>query len=95
MKKIPKKQFDEIIDLTRQYWDAAPEDGLQTVPTRINAAMELEKKIGVMWIAITDLLSAIIGHRGFCPDAKNDEIYSVLRILGWEVVDENQTSESL
>ena len=92
MKKIPKKKLDEIIDLTRQYWESGNSELLQE---RIDKAMDLRADTSLDWYACVNLMDGILQPNGFLSHAENDEIYSVLRILGWEAVDEEQTSESL
>lgn len=93
MKKIPKKKLDEGIELTREYWKTGNTDILDK---RISKMQSLEKQIHVWWDAILNLLDGILETHGFCPDAENEKIYEVLRVLGWEVTDgEIQESEGL
>lgn len=84
MKKMPKKQFDKILDLSREYWENGEEEILTE---RIHLAMELEKIIDVDWLHILDFADSMVASRGLLPDAENDEIYSALRTIGWEVTD--------
>ena len=90
MKKIPKKPFDEIIDMTRYYWANGGDDAF--LQNRIDKAMSIEC---VGWLPVMDLMDSILNPHGFCPDAENDEIYCALRCLGWEVSGEVEASESL
>lgn len=85
MKKMPKKQFDEIVDLSRAYWESGEEEILTE---RIHLAQKLEKIIGVDWLSILDFVDSIVRNRGFFHDAENDEIYCALRVIGWEVVED-------
>lgn len=87
MKIIPKGQLDEIIALTRTYWNGTDVDR-ELLQTRIDKAQELQKNIGVDWLSIIDVIDGIIRHKGFLPNAENYIIYSVLRLLGWEVTDD-------
>lgn len=82
MKKMPKKKFDKILDLSRAYWENGDEEILTE---RIHLAMELEKIIDVDWINVLDFANSIVASRGILPDAENDEIYCALRAIGWEV----------
>lgn len=88
MKQISKKPLDEVIAITRQSWEASYEEGRDKWQKRIDLAVETVKEIG--WSPLIDFLDGILSSNGFAPDATNDEIYSVLRILGWEVVDHEQ-----
>lgn len=85
--KIPKGQLDEIIELTRTYLNGTDADR-ELLQTRINKAQHLQIDIGVDWLSIIDFIDSIIRHRGFLPNAENDMIYSVLKLLGWEVTDD-------
>ena len=85
MKKMPKKQFDKILDLSRAYWESGEKEILTE---RIHLAIELEKNIGVDWINVLDFVNSIVASRGLLPDAENDEIYSALRVIGWEVTED-------
>lgn len=84
MKKMPKKLFDEILDLSREYWENGGEEILKK---RIHISLSVEKITGVDWLHILDFVNSIVASRGLLPDAENDEIYSALRIIGWEVKD--------
>lgn len=85
--KIPKGQLDEIIELTRTYWNGEDADR-QLLQERIDKAQVLELIVGVDWLTVIDFVDSIIRHRGFLPNAENDMIYSVLKLLGWEVADD-------
>lgn len=85
MKKMPKKQFDEIVDLSRAYWESGGEEILRE---RIHLSQAVEKITGVDWLHVLDFVDSLVGGRGLLPDAENDEIYSALRVIGWEVVED-------
>lgn len=87
MKIIPKGQLDEIIALTRTYWNGTDADR-ELLQTRITKAQHLQIDIGVDWLSIIDFIDSIIRHKGFSPNADNYLIYCVLRLLGWEVADD-------
>lgn len=98
MKKISKKQMGKLIDLSRQYWVSARATGEPSeslLKERNKIASEIADKTGLSEFAIIDLVDSIVRCNGLLPDADNDEIYFVLRILGWRVKDEVQESESL
>ena len=87
MKKIPKKKLDTAIVLTKEYWasgDVTILGKLHRLAEKIHPDLE--------WTAILDMLHGIFKYQGICPDATEDEIYCALRCLGWEVVDEEHSS---
>lgn len=90
MKKIPKKQFDEVLRLTREYWsdDYKVSTKNPILNERIQVALTVSIDYEVDWLALIDLVEGILMRRGFCPDADNDMIYAVLNLLGWVVADE-------
>ena len=87
MKIIPKGQLDEIIELTRNYWNGKDADR-RLLQDRIDKAIELEQSVCVAWLTDIDFVDSIIRRIGFFPNAENDVIYSVLQVLGWEVADD-------
>lgn len=87
MKKMPKKLFDEFIDLSRNYWDSGEH---QLLTDRSYLSHNIEKITGIDWLSVQDLVDAIIRFRAFLPNAENEVIYNVLRVLGWEVVDDGE-----
>jgi hypothetical protein len=92
MKKIPKKQFDEVIRLSREIWDG---DFTVTIKKRIKVAQEISQTTGLCFTVIMDIVDCIIRPSGFMAGADNEMIYLILRVLGWEVTDEVQESKSL
>lgn len=92
MKKIPKKQFDEVIRLSRKIWDDGCTD---TIKKRIKVAQEIYQTTGLCFTVIMDIVDCIIRPSGFMAGADNEMIYLILRVLGWEVVDEDKESKSL
>ena len=92
MKKIPKKQFDEVIRLSREIWE---DGGEKPIKDRIKIAQEIYGITGLCFTVIMDIVDCIIRPSGFMPNADNDMVYLILRVLGWEVTDEVQESKSL
>ncbi len=87
MKKMPKNLFDELIERSRQYW----KDGdCYTLADKGVASHKVEDATGVDWLSAGDLVDSIIRWRGFLPNAENEKIYEVLKVLGWEVVDDGE-----
>ena len=97
MKKLNKRILDKCIRMTREYWsedNRIPEFAVEEfLGKRIDLATEVGK---VSWSSVLNLLDGILATRGFNHEASNMEIYLVLRLLGWEVVDEEiEEGESL
>ena len=92
MKKIPKKQFDELVRLSRKFWEDIDTTLLKD---RIDVAMEIREATGIDWVATIDFIDCIIRSTGILPGASDEMIYNLLRVLGWEVADEDEESESL
>ena len=80
--------------MTRKYWETGDRDYLISGHALCDV---LEKKTGVSWSAFADLVGSILQHGGFKTRATNSTVYEVLKVLGYEVVDdgEEQKSESL
>lgn len=89
MKKIPKKKLDQILDMTREYWDINKELNEELLHERIRLAQEFRV---VGWGSLINLVDAILPHDGFCPEATNELVYYTIRLLGWEVVDDEEYS---
>ena len=92
MKQIPKKQFDETLRLARDIWSNGNHDAIKE---RIVIAKEITKITGLDWMAVIDFVDSIVRVTGLLPGANDEMIYLLLRVLGWEVSDEVQESESL
>lgn len=92
MKRIPKKQFDEVLRLSREIWDNGEHEPIKE---RIKVAQEITNATGLDWLAIMDLIDCIIRDSGFVPNADDDFIYLLLRVLGWDVANEDKENESL
>lgn len=91
MKKMPKKLFDEIIYLSRAYWEDGEEEILNK---RIRLAQKVEKATGVDWLHTLDFVDSIVAGRSLLPGAENEKIYETLSVLGWEVVDDVEMEHS-
>ena len=84
MKQIPKKQFDSIVRLSREYWETGSTPLLQE---RIKDAMEINEMTRIDWLAIIDFVDCIIRRTGVLPGASDEMLYILLRVLGWEVAE--------
>lgn len=84
-KRIPRGPLDEAIALTREYHNLF---GAPSVLSRLSDASKLiNNATGILWFNIENLLSAILSNHGIKPDATSEDIYAILRQLGWEVSD--------
>ena len=84
MKQIPKKQFDEVVRLCREYWNTGDPENLKP---QFEVAMEIEKATGINWLSIVHFVDCIIQTMGILPGASDEMLYILLRVLGWEVAD--------
>jgi hypothetical protein len=94
MKKINKRILDECIEMTRQFW-GGEERKEEWYDHILEDRIDTARKAEVDWNPLLNLLDGILSSCGFNPEASNWDIYLVLRLLGWEVVDEIEESESL
>ena len=92
MKQIKKSQLDEVIKLSREYWETG---NRALLPARIDSAEEVERDAGIDWLSLLDFVDGIIRRKGLLHEADNEIIYEVFRILGWEFTDEVEESESV
>ena len=83
-KTISKAKLDAAIEAVRRYYD----------PDEVNEGDAAKKLLDICnavkpfcIVIISNLLSSIFSHRGIKADATNDEIYKVLEVLGWSVVE--------
>ena len=83
MKQIPKKQLDKVIGLTREYW----KDGDTAI---LGKRIRMAGSLNIDWSPALYLMDGILQNNGFCPDASNELIYDIIRLLGWEVVDDEK-----
>jgi hypothetical protein len=84
MKQIPKKQFDELVRLSRDVWE---NDNLVVLKERIGVAREITSAVGLDWLALIDFVDSVIRTSGFMPGADDETLYRLLGALGWEVAE--------
>lgn len=82
-KVIPKTLLDRVIDLNREYWSGSS-DPLANERI-IDLCTRIDSLSGINWFSLHNFLSAVFPQRGLKHDATNEDIYAVLRLLGWEV----------
>ena len=85
MKKVPKILLDSFLDVTRSFWKNG--DSVSS-ELSIDIARLLQKYSGIDWSCWKDLANSIFCTNGFKEEAKNEQFYEILKILGVEVVDE-------
>lgn len=83
-KQIPKDLLDEVIAKCSEYWDDGP--GSVRWSDVLALCHKLSEVTGIHWNFLSDFLSSIFPSTGLKPDATNEDVYAVLRLLGWEVV---------
>lgn len=88
-KQIPKDMLDEIIDCSREFWHGNGYPGL--LERVICKCMQIQAETGINWFSLQNLIDAILPVAGVKYDATNEDIYAVLRLLGWEVSDERSS----
>lgn len=82
-KVIPKLLLDKALDMERAYWD--PDSSGIRADDVFQWHKRIEQECGVYWSALSSLCSAIFPQRGLKPNATNEDVYAILRLLGWEV----------
>lgn len=82
-KVIPKTLLDKAIELDREYWSGSA--GPLSNDRLLDLCEQIDRVSGVNWYSLRDLLAAVFPFRGLKHDATNEDIYAVLRLLGWEV----------
>ena len=82
-KAIDKEKFDSLLSLTRKYWETGERE---LITAKIVLCQSLQEDTGVNWSAFLEITDCVLQHGGFKTKANNDTIYSVLRLLGYEVV---------
>lgn len=82
--KIPKALLNDAIVFTQDYYASGFAETLLQLSDR---SMRIEEKTGIWWNNIENLLSSILSFQGIKPDATHEDVYAILRLLGWEVSD--------
>lgn len=84
MKKIPKHLIDKLIEAAWGYWYY---DSASCGDIRL-ASIALEQATGVWVYSWWNMIGDIITRNGFMPEATDEDIYNVLRAMGFEIIDE-------
>ena len=84
MRKVPKKLLDRFLHKCRRYWL----EGESIYAETYLAAKDLQIETEVQWLAWKDFINSLLYSQGIAREFTNEQIYEILKILGWEVVDE-------
>ena len=89
MNKIDKKLLDELLDLHRGVAEAiTAEEIRESVSRCMDKSDEIaEKNPAVCSYSLDNLAHSILSIKGMNRDASSEDIYKVLEVLGWEVVE--------
>ena len=80
-KTIVKANLDAAIEAVRDYYDISTGTDLVDTRRMMNACYATGE------MCISGLLASILRYRGLKEDASNEDIYKVLEVLGWSVVE--------
>lgn len=83
MKKIKKKDLDELIREEKAYWKDGHVERLGRI---LELSKRLSKQCGVDWLYISHLAECVYASFGFEPEKPEEALVELLRILGVEVV---------
>ena len=82
-KVIPKTLLDNVIELAREYWTGSSYPFANE--RQIDLCTKIDALVGINWYSLLNFMFAVFPQRGLKHDATNEDIYAVLRLLGWEV----------
>lgn len=85
MRTIYKDCLDEIIRLTRKYTKTGDVDVLSLKHRFDNQASMSAFGTNSKWLAIDDIVSAILGPGGINKSAPNSMIYDIFKVVGIEI----------
>lgn len=88
MKKVSKKLLDLAIENCRKYWELPWNDCVEFGDEWQKVCIEIGEKTNSGWCAWKDFLGSLLSTSGLNNTLTNDQIYEILKFLGWEVVDE-------
>jgi hypothetical protein len=84
MKEVQKVLIDRLIEMSKKTFEDTEE-----YKNAEQAARDLQEQTGVHWIAWLDLCTAVFGSLGFDKNAKNETVYELVKVLGFDVVEED------
>lgn len=90
--ELPKKELAAMIEAERRYWEDISLHDAEVREVRLaewTAAKDaMDAQVPGMGYALQQLLGGILGGWPMAKDATNQEIYTILGMLGWEVYEE-------
>ena len=81
-KVLDKAKLDELIEMTRNYWH---EGDISESTEKLIGMRKFYEANFPRDLDLRGFLNSIISGLGMKPDATNEDIYAVLRILGWVI----------
>lgn len=88
-KKLPKAKLEQAIELVKAYYDpTAFEVSHSKMKDMHEACCALERDVKLGSFVLLDFITCIVRYGGMNFDATNEDIYKVLEVLGWQVVDD-------
>lgn len=81
-KVLNKAKLDELIEMSRTYWQDIHPDLAQERCEKMSEYVK--ENFPKLW-HISELIHSILSYYGMKPDATNEDIYKVLEVLGWAV----------
>ena len=88
MRKVPKTILNKCIDNCRNFWKTPYPDCQKYGDAWHTYSEALKDTTNLSAFSWQDIIGGILANDGINKDATNEQIYEVLKILGWEVVDE-------
>ena len=93
MRVIDKRPLDEVIRLTRKYAKTGDVDLLGAKNDAAERASISAFSTAYRWLAISDMVGAILGPNGLNPSAPNSVIYMAFEAAGIAVEGEYEPQE--
>lgn len=88
MRKVPKTILNKCIENCRNFWKTPHPDSQKYLDLLCTYSEVLAEATNLSAFSWQDIIDGILANDGINNEATNDQIYEVLKILGWEVVDE-------
>ena len=82
MRVIDRRPLDEVIRLTRKYTRTGDVDLLDAKNDAAERASISAFSAEYRWIAISDMVNAILGPNGLNPSAPNSVVYDAFKAAG-------------
>lgn len=90
--QLPKAELDGMIEAERRYWEDISLHDAEVREVRLaewTAAKDaMDAQVPGMGYSLQQLLGGILGGWPMAKDATNQEIYTILGMLGWEIYEE-------